>query len=263
MFYLRSCYSTKARFFYDDDREDDIIWYWAADDAPWFRGRSSFAPLSFSNPTIDASNVVGEVPSRPRPWRNGSKPGAPASGDLDGEEEWFYEGQSIEDDGLDRTEFGVPVNCQPVTDVCHLGTVIWQYWYLATYGNDASWIGIGNGLGYIDFYFIGADHQYFGTLFCYSEVPDWALNNLTFEIYTGVSWLYFYTWGLGPTAVSWDLSDREDPGPTGPTFTLWQISGPEYRSIKDALPIVRGKPEGSWPSAAARAALKQQREREP
>jgi hypothetical protein len=114
----RSCYSTQARFFYDVLTTNKIIWYWADPLAPWFTGRSVFTPLTLSNPGLSPNFSVGEQSSHPRPWRNGSIPMASPSGVLDGNPEWFYTGQSVNDPGLARTAFGIPLGCASLYQIC-------------------------------------------------------------------------------------------------------------------------------------------------
>lgn len=132
MAFLRSCYSTKARFFYDSSRQDTIKWYWAEEGATRFTGRSSFAPLSFSQPSIPSDNDVGEVPGASRPWRDGSRATTIPSGVLDGEKTWFFFGQSAVDPGLSRTAFGIPSTCaedlSPYNG-CSFKRFDWMIWF--------------------------------------------------------------------------------------------------------------------------------------
>lgn len=111
MAYLRSCYSTQARFFNDSADTSQIIWYWAAEGAQGFPGRHTFAPLSISGGSPYGGGVVGEQVGSPRPWRDGSIPMAPPSGIIDGQARQFYLGQSTADPGIERTAFGIPINC--------------------------------------------------------------------------------------------------------------------------------------------------------
>jgi hypothetical protein len=128
---LRSCYSTKARFFYDSPVVNNIIWYWARTGAAWFPAGHVFAPLIFQGPTTLQINGVGEQPQYPRPWRNGSIPVASPTGIIDGEVRWFQQGQSVKDPGLARTPFGIPLNCTAAPFVpCIAGALQHYTWGL-------------------------------------------------------------------------------------------------------------------------------------
>jgi hypothetical protein len=131
MGYLRSCYSTQARFFYDADIEVPIVWYFADPSAPRFSGRHSFAPITFSERASWANPGVGESVSASRPWRDGSIPLASTTNIADGEARWYEVGQMTTDPGLLRTPFGIPVNCAgpPVGAYCLL-TVAQDYNFL-------------------------------------------------------------------------------------------------------------------------------------
>ena len=133
MSFLRSCYSTQARFFNDSSDEYPIIWYWCEAGATRFLGRTSFTPLSFSQPGVIPDSFVGESPSASRPWRNGSIPVSAPTGVLDGNPIWFEKGQSVNDPGLERTSFGIPLNCSaPPYSICgsdSLNHYTWQIIY--------------------------------------------------------------------------------------------------------------------------------------
>jgi hypothetical protein len=130
---LRSCYSTKARFFYDSPVVNNIIWYWARTGASWFPEGHVFAPLIFQGPTTLQINGVGEQPQYPRPWRDGSIPVASPTGIIDGEIRWFQQGQSVKDPGLDRTFFGIPTNCTaPLFVACGETGLTHGSWQLLT-----------------------------------------------------------------------------------------------------------------------------------
>lgn len=73
MDYLRSCYSTTARFKAGDPHTSVIKWYWAPDGADKFPDRHSFGSLNWSDGS-GAGNVVGEVVGAPRLWSNGAAP---------------------------------------------------------------------------------------------------------------------------------------------------------------------------------------------
>jgi hypothetical protein len=236
MAYLRACYTTKARFFKDDNRQDTIKWYWADANAPRFSTRHAFAPLSFQVPALWVDKHVGEVESASRPWWTGSKPGLAASGNVDGPAQWFHSGQSIKDPGLDRTDFGVPTACQPVLEICRGEEVLWHYWYAATPGNDAMWIGFYTAGGPIQFNWLTGDHTFVGLMTCDPAAPAWAINNLRFDYWTEIGNHYYYAWREGPVAGSFQMSDREFPLYGKWDFDVWQRPAAEKGSNHEETP---------------------------
>jgi hypothetical protein len=132
MSWLRSCYTTKARFFHDSVAVDDIIWYWCEAGAAEFPEGNVFTTLNYTSGGTLYHSGVGEQPSFPRPWRDGSIPVAPPSQVVDGELRWFQKGQSVSDPGLVRTAFGIPVNCTSGFVLCSgsgLGHFTWRVRY--------------------------------------------------------------------------------------------------------------------------------------
>ena len=191
MGWLRSCYSTQARFFYDSDIQLPIIWYWAAADAPIFTGRHTFAPITFSERFTYENPGVGESPSASRPWYNGSLPMAAPSYAVDGSPSWFIQGQMTSDPGLERTDFGIPVNCAgPEPGVyCAQSVGIESNFVLQDL--------LGNQVGTADYLAVSQlwpiadnDGHFAGSMMCYnygdSEEPIWALTVVT-NLWTGTS----------------------------------------------------------------------------
>lgn len=189
MAYLRSCYSTQARFFYDSTHTDTIVWYWAAEGAPRFSGRHTFYPLSFSGGSTFPGSVVGEQVGSPRPWRDGSNPVAPASGVLDGIPSQFYLGQSVSDPGIERTDFGIPVNCAgPEPGVYCAQSIGFDFFFdlqdlLGTVIGHAIWSSVNSQWSIVDL--LG---DFRGYMLCYNygtlDSPLWALSAIT-NLWTG------------------------------------------------------------------------------
>jgi hypothetical protein len=82
---LRSCYSTKVRFFPNDPTQTDVIWYFVPEDRPFLPFASAFASRNYDDertdwpdgkqqPPAGDGTEVGEVLGAPRPWRDGSDP---------------------------------------------------------------------------------------------------------------------------------------------------------------------------------------------
>lgn len=96
---LRSCYSTVARLHADEPtRETQIYWYWTSVGANPLPITSSVNSLNWMDATERTAAArpsgIGEVPERPRPWRNGAlKPGPqPLALEPCGEDAWFTDG---------------------------------------------------------------------------------------------------------------------------------------------------------------------------
>jgi hypothetical protein len=189
MGYLRSCYSTQARFFYDSEIELPIIWYWAASGASRFGGRSSFSPITFSERASWENPGVGESISAARPWRNGSIPMAAPSGVLDGDPRWFEIGQMTTDPGLERTDFGIPANCAGAQPgyYCNQSSGVPTNWVLRDL--------LGNKIGNANWYvpsqlwpITDNDGNAAGVMECYnfgtSDDPNWDLSIVT-NLFTG------------------------------------------------------------------------------
>lgn len=226
MYYLRSCYSTKARFFHDSSRQDTIKWYWAETDAPRFLGRSSFAPLTFSQPSIPADNAVGEVPGASRPWRDGSRATSIPSGILDGEEAWFFSGQSAVDPGLNRTAFGVPVDCAPNPNYCGAEGLTRYQWAITVRGSDLP-IGVTHelspGLAYLG---IGDPPDPTFEITCATDLPPYDYTGLVVTVRSALGAENYYFIGFlapFPTLAfsrivdapvdSWEILIRDVGGP--------------------------------------------------
>lgn len=76
---LRSCYTTKMRF-YNGGPEVDVAWYFAPPGAILFAKEHNFGSLNYSKGEWDVSDTtIGEVVGAARTWRNGSLP-APYDG---------------------------------------------------------------------------------------------------------------------------------------------------------------------------------------
>lgn len=68
---LRSCYSTKMRFFADSDQEIDVRWFWADEDAQIFPEHTRFGSGNWADEPFHW-NGAGEVLGAPRPWNDGA-----------------------------------------------------------------------------------------------------------------------------------------------------------------------------------------------
>ena len=90
---LRSCYTTKARFWSDPSApEIDIIWQFARSAAELFRAPHVFYSLNYGvEPGV--SPPIGEIPGRPRPWRNGSEVAPLLGTNQCGTDSQFLDGQ--------------------------------------------------------------------------------------------------------------------------------------------------------------------------
>ena len=61
MAYLKHCYTAKCRFFRDSDRQSNIIWYWADDNAEHFRKYHQFNTGNYMDTRLQEWSPVGEV----------------------------------------------------------------------------------------------------------------------------------------------------------------------------------------------------------
>jgi hypothetical protein len=114
MDFIRSCYSTKARFFADSDRESNIRWYFAEDGAKVFPGRHVFGSLNYGDADYAPPGPVGELAGRPRTWRDGSVDPAFPTQAPDGQLSDFVDGAEYDETfTLDRRGLGVPLDCLP------------------------------------------------------------------------------------------------------------------------------------------------------
>lgn len=119
MDYLRSCYSTKA-VFVAGGHESTIRWYWAPDDAKLFLEHTRFGSLNWSKGS-SATNQIGEVIGRPRPYSKGETPACATGSSVWGDPRWFRDGapdyleepHGVNDCGLPQA---CPVLCQPWFD---------------------------------------------------------------------------------------------------------------------------------------------------
>lgn len=74
MDYIRSCYSTQARFDPSSPTElRPISWYFADESAPLLVGPTPFRSNNYKNLTGDEGEL-GEVFGQPRPWQRGTRP---------------------------------------------------------------------------------------------------------------------------------------------------------------------------------------------
>ncbi len=114
---------------------------------------------------------------------------APASGVLDGTPAQFYLGQSVSEPGIDRTDFGIPVNCAgPEPGVyCNQGDGVESNWQLRS--NFGVIIGFANfNIGGHAWGVIDLLGNFAGNMFCYNyntpEDPIWDLTIIT-NLFTG------------------------------------------------------------------------------
>jgi hypothetical protein len=70
---LRSCYSTKMKFFKDSDLEIPVRWYFCDDAAQAFPAHHLFASANWDS-LPGGTNHVGEVVGAPRPYNDGLMP---------------------------------------------------------------------------------------------------------------------------------------------------------------------------------------------
>lgn len=74
--YLRSCYSTKARFFADrPDIVSTVVWQWCEPDAPPLPYDNVFTARTWYDNFPTSWPLLGEVDGAPRVWRNGDAVG--------------------------------------------------------------------------------------------------------------------------------------------------------------------------------------------
>lgn len=111
MDYVRSCYSTKMRFFPDDPAHlSTVQWYFADPSALAFPGYHRFASLNWSSRVLP-SGPLGEVSGQSRPYSKGSIAGRPLGQHFDGQRSFFTNGCPLGGTGLNRTPSGIPVDC--------------------------------------------------------------------------------------------------------------------------------------------------------
>lgn len=109
---LRSCYSTKMRFFRDHPEIETLVhWYFCEPDAKVFPYRTVFNSGNWwSDKTQDGA--LGEIAGAARPWRNGQPP-APYDGqDFCGSPDMFLNGVgSPPVPPIERLANGMPTCC--------------------------------------------------------------------------------------------------------------------------------------------------------
>jgi hypothetical protein len=127
MDWLRSAYSTKARFIKDDPTQWDIIWYRCADGALPFPQRHVFTSLNWGNRKADMPGV-GEVGGVPRPWRAGANPGVGGEGiTFCGSVTDFWEGMASPlADPRPTLPDGLPACCGPPPACCNYPDGVYQ-----------------------------------------------------------------------------------------------------------------------------------------
>lgn len=74
MDYIRYPYRTKMKFYTDSDRETEVCWYYAAEDAKLFPGYTRFASGLMSHDKMKEWKGIGEIPKTPKLWGSSSKP---------------------------------------------------------------------------------------------------------------------------------------------------------------------------------------------
>lgn len=115
---LRSCYSTKMRFFVDSDQEVDVQWYWASPGAKVFPGPHLFASGNWETLKFGWQGP-GEVEGAPRIWNNGrtpiDRPGTQYAGPLEG----FTEGTVFPGVSVGGQDDGQCTGCSPLCTMCN------------------------------------------------------------------------------------------------------------------------------------------------
>jgi hypothetical protein len=102
---LRSCYSTKCKFFRDSDRENTIQWYFVPEDTADLPFGTSFTPNVWLD-VPEGDQDIGEVPGAPRVWVDGTPPFPVAGTAPCGSEEDFRIGAEIQRIGSAANVFG-------------------------------------------------------------------------------------------------------------------------------------------------------------
>jgi hypothetical protein len=114
--FVRSCYTTKA-LFVAGGHESTIRWYFAPDGAQVYPHHHSFASLNWSGGS-PATNVVGEIKGKPRPWSNGTTPECACGTSFWGTESQFLKGaKAYLTDPHGINTCGLPEAC-PVCLLC-------------------------------------------------------------------------------------------------------------------------------------------------
>jgi hypothetical protein len=109
--YLRSCYSTKARFYAGDSTQDDIEWYFVEDDTPFIPNPFAVTSLNWAKGDWTDDGGVGEVVGAPRPWSSGARMiNADASAYCGSAEDWQGLG-TRPTDPVQLDMFGQPSCC--------------------------------------------------------------------------------------------------------------------------------------------------------
>jgi hypothetical protein len=226
MYVLRSCYSTQARFFYDSDTTNNIIWYWCEAGAPAYTAGHHFAPITFSDGRLDGGLSVGEQPSQPRPWRNGSIPMAPPSGVLDGTPIQFQNGQSVEDPGLARTSFGIPLGCATVVDWPGCGSGVWHFTWRIEQPPGTLWGTAAPNLVFDASIVSDTTSGFRGII---TGSPEFTLGcppTLNLSVGTPIgTWVYYGNYSVGPPIGLWFQQGSGAPNPAT-DFLLISEPGP-------------------------------------
>lgn len=108
---LRSCYSTKARYYEGDPTEDDLIWYFTDPDAPFLPVPSVINSLNW----VDRRGLVdtghaGEVVGAPRLYSKGQRNVAYSFAAYCGtSSDWL--GHGLRPSDVPMTAFGIPSCC--------------------------------------------------------------------------------------------------------------------------------------------------------
>jgi len=109
---LRSCYSTRMRFFSDHPEIETLVhWYFCEPEAKVFPHRTVFNSGNWWNDKT-FSGPLGEVAGAPRPWRNGQPPGPYDGQDFCGTPSMFLNGEPAPPSPpVERLANGVPTCC--------------------------------------------------------------------------------------------------------------------------------------------------------
>jgi len=112
MSWVRSCYTTKARWINGQGLGPAMIWYFTAPGAQVFPDHHTFGSADWQDHNTLSALGEGTRIETPHPWRNGNPPFHAAGLAPDGPVDWFQNGipayQSIP-----RLGNGMPVACFP------------------------------------------------------------------------------------------------------------------------------------------------------
>lgn len=123
---LRSCYSTKMRFFSDHPEiESSVDWYFVDQTTPFLPFPTVFNSANWRNDK-SLEPLLGEVTGASRPWRNGLPPGLYTGNHFCGTAQQFRDGIPAPVP-IDRLTNGQPVCCgSPLPTAFHLGGLLYE-----------------------------------------------------------------------------------------------------------------------------------------